>query len=62
MRWALDGGVCPVVPVAWGRPGASFGRRGCGDGGKPAGKLFMRDSFLDEEDVAALPGAPGVVA
>ena len=57
MRWCLDQGVSPVVPVAWSRAGAAFGRGGLGEAGKPDSKLFMRDTFLDDDDTSRLTAA-----
>lgn len=57
MRWCLDQGVTPVVPVAWGGAGAAFGKRGLGEAGKPDCKLFMRDTFLDADDTSRLAAA-----
>lgn len=57
LRWAMDHGVVPVVPVAWSGAGGAFGKRGTGDDGRPDALLLGRHTFLDPDDMGRLAAA-----
>lgn len=54
LRWCIDQGVTPVLPVGWRHTAEAFGKRGAPACAVPDTLLFQRTSFLSSEDIEAL--------
>jgi aryl-alcohol dehydrogenase-like predicted oxidoreductase len=54
LRWCIDQGVIPVVPVGWRHTAEAFGKRGAPPCAVPDIPLFQRMSFLTPEDMQSL--------
>lgn len=57
LRWCMDQGVTPVIPVGWKHTAASFGKRGAPACAVADMALFQRTSFLGPEDIEMLHAA-----
>lgn len=54
LRWCMDQGVLPVLPLGWRHTAEAFGKRGAPACAVPDTPLFHRTSFLSADDVEAL--------
>lgn len=54
LRWCIDQGVTPVIPVGWKHSAEAFGKRGEPIFAVPDTPLFQRSSFLSSEDLDTL--------
>ena len=54
LRWCMDQGVVPVLPLGWRHTAEAFGKRGAPACAVPDIPLFHRASFLSSDDIEAL--------